>query len=70
MRQETLNISGMDCASCAMTIDEELEELDGVKQATTSYRKQLTTVLFDQERVDVDTIARAIQDLGYEAARV
>lgn len=70
MSQEKLKITGMHCASCAMTIDEELEELDGVKESKTSYRKQLTKVVFDDERIDVDAIASAIQKLGYEAARV
>ena len=46
MTREKLKISGMRCASCAMTIDEELEELDGVTEAKTSYRKQVTKVTF------------------------
>lgn len=69
MTQEKLKISGMHCASCAMTIDEELEELDGVTEAKTSYRKQVTKVTFDEGRVDVDAIATVVQKLGYQASR-
>ena len=58
----------MHCSSCAMTIDEALEELDGVARSKTSYRKQRTEVAFDDERTDVDGIARVIKRLGYDAA--
>lgn len=69
MIQEKLKISGMHCASCAMSIDDELEELDGVSESSTSYRKQMTTVVFDEERTNVDVIATAVRKLGYDASR-
>lgn len=66
MIQEKLMISGMHCANCAMSIDDEVEELDGVSQSSTSYRKQMTTVVYDEERTNVDVIATAVRKLGYE----
>lgn len=39
--KQKLLIRGMHCSSCAMTIDEELEELEGVAEARTSFRKQI-----------------------------
>lgn len=52
-----------------MNIDEQLEELDGVSEAKTSYRKQVTEVIFDETRIDLDRIQKAIRSLGYEASR-
>lgn len=52
-----------------MEIDEELEELDGVREAKTSYRKQVTEVVFDESRVNLDHIEKTIRKLGYEASR-
>ncbi len=69
MAREELVIEGMHCGSCAMNIDEELEELEGVSEAKTSYRKQTTDVIFDETRTNVEAIQRTIQALGYEAAR-
>lgn len=69
MIQEKLKISGMHCASCAMSIDDELEELDGVSESSTSYRKQMTTVVFDEERTNVDVIATVVRKLGYDPSR-
>ena len=69
MTTERLAIKGMHCASCAMNIDEELEELDGVQKSKTSYRKQTTEVSFDESRTGLDDIDRVINGLGYEIAR-
>lgn len=69
LMKEKLKVSGMHCGSCAMNIDEQLEELDGVSEAKTSYRKQVTEVIFDETRIDLDRIQKAISSLGYEASR-
>lgn len=64
-----LKINGMHCASCAMNIDGELEDLD-VKESKTSYAKAETTVVFDENTVSVENIIRAIQSLGYMAETI
>ncbi len=69
MIKERLSIKGMHCASCALNIDEELEELEGITEAKTSYRKQTTEVLFDETRTGIDKIHETIRSLGYEVAR-
>lgn len=66
MRKLKLRVQGMHCASCAMNIDEELEDIAGVDEANTSYRKQVTEVVFDEAQTDLDTITGAIRKLGYE----
>ncbi|MCC6711269.1 MAG: heavy-metal-associated domain-containing protein [Candidatus Pacebacteria bacterium] len=60
-----LKISGMHCTSCSMNIDSELEELDGVISASTSYAKSETKVEYDQEKVDLEKIKAVIKELGY-----
>ena len=50
-------------------IDEELEELEGVQESKTSYRKQTTEVSFDESRTGLAQIDQAIRGLGYEVAR-
>ncbi len=67
MKQQ-LKIQGMHCASCAMLIDDELEELDGVTKAKTSFAKQRTDVDFDETKVAPDVIIAKIAALGYQAA--
>lgn len=50
MTKIKLKIDGMHCTSCAMTIDMDLENLEGVKQSQTSYAKMETnyTALVEQ----------------------
>ena len=68
MTTKTYTIQGMHCSSCAMSIDWALEDLDGVKEATTSYAKGFTKVSFDPARVTDATIAEVIQEAGFTVA--
>ena len=62
-----LKISGMHCSSCAMKIDMDLEDLDGIKKAATSYAKQETEVEFDQDKLDMQQVIAVIEKTGYSA---
>jgi copper chaperone CopZ len=62
-----LRIEGMHCASCAMAIDMELEDLPGVAEARTSYARGTTEVIFDPQRVAPDAIVAAVRKAGYAA---
>ncbi len=64
---KNLQITGMHCASCAMNIDFELEDLPGVIESNTSYAKQVTQVKIDPEKVKDDEMFGAIEKLGYKA---
>ena len=66
MRTVTLKIVGMHCTSCAMNIDFELEDLKGVKEASTNYAKQKTVVTFDPNVVNLGKIIEVIKSLEYE----
>lgn len=61
----TLKITGMHCSSCSLNIDGELEDLEGVISADTSYAKSLTKVTFDPSKVTPDKIKQVIEALDY-----
>lgn len=63
--KKTFTIKGMHCASCALTIDMDLEDLDGVKKAQTSYAKAETEVEFDPQKVSENLILETIKRAGY-----
>lgn len=67
MTKIKLKIDGMHCTSCAMNIDGELEDTEGVKSASTNYAKQYTEVEFDEEKVDEKKIVEIIKSVGYTA---
>ncbi len=60
-------ISGMHCSSCAMNIDGELEDTEGVFESTTSYAKEQAEVKFDSDKIKSDSIMEIIKKTGYEA---
>lgn len=65
--ERVFKIKGMHCTSCAMNIDGELEDLEGVKEATTNYAKQVSVVTFEPEKVTQEQIIAVITKLGYQA---
>lgn len=64
--RKEFKIEGMHCTSCAMNIDFELEDTEGIKEATTNYAKQQTEIVFDPDKVPEEKIKNIIKDLGYE----
>lgn len=65
--KKKLKIAGMHCTSCAMNIDFDLEELDGVKFVKTSYAKQECEIEFDADKATDQSIVAAIKKTGYNA---
>ena len=63
----TLHISGMHCTSCALNIDFDVEDIDGVKESHTEYAKQISTIQFDSQKTTVPHIISVIKKLGYTA---
>lgn len=62
-----LNIEGMHCNSCASGIQMVLQNTDGVLNASASYDTKKGEVEFDEEKTNIDTILKAIEQLGYKA---
>ncbi len=62
-----LNIEGMHCSSCAMNIDFDLEDLEGIKTAKTNYAKQKCEVEFDENKISIEEILKQVKQTGYKA---
>lgn len=66
--KKKFKIEGMHCSSCAMNIDFDLEDVDGVKTAKTNYVKQESEVEFDEEKIELQIIIEQIKKTGYSAS--
>lgn len=64
----TLQIEGMHCASCTVTIRKALERLDGVREAQVSAKEQRAHVTFDPGRVTPERMVQAVKGAGYDAS--
>ncbi len=67
MTKAKLKVSGMHCASCAASIDDALEELEGVKKASTSFARSRTKLEFNETKVDLERVRSVLGELGYRA---
>ncbi|MEV8311753.1 cation transporter [Streptomyces flavidovirens] len=63
--QVVLRIEGMHCTSCGLLIDDELEDLPGVRSAATDVRAGRSVVLLE-EGADVDSavLVAAVEAAG------
>ncbi len=68
--KKKIKIEGMHCSSCAMCIDMDLEDLEGIKKAQTSYAKQETDVEYDEEKVELKDIIETVKKSGYNPTSV
>ena len=68
--KKKFKIEGMHCTSCAMNIDFDLEDLDGVKKAKTSYAKQECEVEFETDKVKDEDLIEVIKKAGYTVGDV
>ena len=61
----TVNIKGMSCNHCVMSVTEALNEIDGVKDIKVNLAKGEAT--FDEAMpIDMNTIREKIKKAGYE----
>ncbi len=68
--KKKLKIEGMHCTACAMNIDFDLEDLEGVKKAQTNYAKQETEVEFNEEKIQIKQLLETIKKTGYKATLI
>lgn len=70
MIKKKLKIAGMHCSSCAMNIDFDLEDLEGVVSASTSYAQQQCEVEFDPAKIKDKDLIEVVKKAGYTVVDV
>ena len=65
--KKKFKIDGMHCTSCAMNIDFDLEDLEGIKSAKTNYAREESEVEYEEEKINPQEILDQIQKTGYKA---
>ncbi|MGI4021094.1 MAG: heavy metal translocating P-type ATPase [Janthinobacterium lividum] len=59
-------VTGMSCASCAMSVQSMAASIPGVQQANVNYASQALDVYFNEQKTDQEKIQKAIQSVGYD----
>lgn len=60
-----LEVSGMHCAVCPITVRKALENVPGVEKATVTLKPPLAVVVYNPTEVTVVQLTRATADAGY-----
>ncbi|MCC2474096.1 copper chaperone CopZ, partial [Bacillus pacificus] len=62
----TLNVQGMTCNHCKMSVTNALTELEGVQNVEVHLQEGTVNVEYDDTKVDVEKMKEVIEDQGYD----
>lgn len=66
MEKKTINVEGMTCASCANAVERATKSIDGVNSASVNLATNKLTVEYDNTKVNLDIISKAVDKAGYK----
>ncbi len=66
----TLKVAGMTCAACSARIERAISKLEGVESCSVNLATERMTAEFDPTKIDVDTIKKTIEKIGYSWAEI
>ena len=64
----TLDVPGMTCAACPITVKKAISKVDGVSKVDVSYEKRQAVVTFDDAKTSVEALTQASENAGYPAS--
>ncbi|HXZ94522.1 MAG TPA: copper ion binding protein, partial [Dehalococcoidia bacterium] len=65
LEKTTIQIAGMHCASCAATIEESLNKVEGVSKAAVNFATEKAYVEYDPSKAGPQALEEAIKEAGY-----
>ena len=60
-----LKVQGMTCGHCELSVEEALDELDGVQGAKADRATGNVEVAYDESTVSIEQMGEAIEEVGY-----
>jgi len=68
MTVKSFKIEGMTCAACAKAVERATKKLDGVEDSSVNLATEKMNISFDEEKVTVEDIQKAVEKAGYKAS--
>jgi copper chaperone len=65
MTSKIINVEGMSCDHCRMTVSKAVSALQGVGSVEVSLENNTVNVEFDESRLPLEAITQAIEAQGY-----
>lgn len=70
LKEDTIIVSGMGCASCARTIERNLKSKKGVKNVSVNVDDGKAHVSYDDSLISLSEIEAVIEGSGYTVVRM
>ena len=67
-KEQKLNITGMTCGHCSMTVEKKLQALDGVEKVVVSLDENAATVIYNGELLKPGDLVAALEDTSYQVS--
>ncbi|MCL5266935.1 MAG: cation transporter [Bacteroidetes bacterium] len=64
-KKKIVQVDGMTCHHCEMTVEKALLEVSGVKNAKASHEKKSVEVQY-KDALDINEVKRKIEEVGYK----
>ena len=64
--KKILPVTGMSCASCAISVESMIQTQKGVKQAAVNFAAQNVQVEYDPSQIGLPEMKKVIQSIGYD----
>ncbi len=68
MTVKSFKIEGMTCAACAKAVERATKKLEGVEDSSVNLATEKMNISFDEEKVTVEDIQKAVENAGYKAS--
>ena len=68
MQTKTLDVKGMTCGHCKMSVEGALKGLEGVSAVEVDLNSGKVEVTYDESKVSSDNMKEAVEDQGYDVA--
>lgn len=63
-------VEGMHCPLCTTAIKKAINEIDGIKKVSARLNTKEVTVVYDEEKVKIEDILKAIKTTSYEGVEI
>ena len=64
-KSTVLRVPDMTCGHCELSVQEALDDLDGVERAKADHETGDVEVDYDEDKVSVEQMGEAIEEVGY-----
>lgn len=67
-RTVTLEVPGMTCSACPITVKKALKDVNGVEKVAVTYEPKEAVVTFDDRRTSIEKLQEATRNAGYPSS--